>query len=409
MRELVLVLLAATLASPARAGDDTKPSSPLAVGPYVQEVRADGFTVVFDTVAEASAEVRAGAVRVATHGRHHEAIVRGLPPATRVAYRVTVDGADAGGGAVALPDARRALNFLVYGDTRDGSSVEAALVKLAVAESPDLVLHTGDVVPSGENDAAWVGFFANEHALMADVPLYPTLGNHEIYRDSGAQHFRHYFALPDDGRDKLYYHFRFGPAEFVVLDGNAPSPAQTTWLRATLDAADADHVAHVFVLVHQPPLSLGDHCGSAVAEADWLALFEQHHVRAVFAGHDHAYARMERRGVRYFVSGGGGAPVYAEHHCAEYDRAAKRVYLPVHHLLRVHVDGPNVDVTAVAVTDAAPIDHVRFLAGEPAFAMDAPPLSPARELHASSPPWTLAGAALAFVMLGVAIRRRRAR
>ncbi|HEY1586395.1 MAG TPA: hypothetical protein VGH63_11955, partial [Polyangia bacterium] len=87
---LVLVLLAATVSSPARAGDDTKPSSPLAVGPYVQDVRADGFTVVFDTAADVAAEVRAGAVRVATRGTHHEAVVRGLPAATRAHYAVFV-------------------------------------------------------------------------------------------------------------------------------------------------------------------------------------------------------------------------------------------------------------------------------------------------------------------------------
>ena len=165
----------------------------------------------------------------------------------------------------------------------------------------------------------------------------------------------------------------------------------------------------MFVLVHQPPFSLGDHCGAALDEADWLPLFEAHHVRAVFAGHDHAYERMERRGVRYFVSGGGGAPVYREHGCAAYDRAARRVYRPVHHLLRVRVEGTNVEVTALAVADGAPIDRVRFAAGEPAFAMDAPPLLPARTVRAGAPTWTYAGGAVLFVLLGLAVRRRRLR
>jgi len=264
---------------------------------------------------------------------------------------------------VVLPDPARALTFVVYGDTRNGGAVGPALSKLAVEQSPDLILYTGDIVPDGSDEEGWARFFADEAPLLADVPLYPTLGNHEIFRDPGATHFRHFFALPDDGRQRLYYHFRFGPAEFIVLDGNAPTPAETGWLRATLDAADAAHVANIFVLVHQPPLSLGYHCGAALDEAEWLTLFEQHHVRAVFAGHDHAYERMERRGVRYFVSGGGGAPVYREHDCAPFDRAAKRSYRSVHHLLRVRVEGTNVEVTALAVADGSPIDRVRFGAG----------------------------------------------
>jgi acid phosphatase type 7 len=401
MRALVVaaVMLAA---GSARAGA-------LSIGPYVQDVRADGFTVVFETAADAAAEVRAGDVRVATRGRHHEAVVRGLPAAARASYRVTVDGVDAGGGEVVLPDTKRALTFVVYGDTRNGGPVSAELAALAQKQSPDLILYTGDIVPDGARDDAWASFFADERALLADVPLYPTLGNHEIFRDTAAVHFRRFFALPDDGRERLYYRFRFGPAEFIVLDGNAPSPAQTQWLRATLEAAEHNRVAHVFVLVHQPPLSLGDHCGSALDELEWLPLFEEHHVRAVFAGHDHAYERMERRGVRYFVSGGGGAPVYTEKSCAAFDRAAKRSYRAVHHLLRVRVEGANVEVTALAVADGAPIDHVQLTAGEPLFAMDAPPLVPARASTSGAQPWTLAGGAVIFVLLGVAIRRRRVR
>ena len=67
------------------------------------------------------------------------------------------------------------------------------------------------------------------------------------------------------------------------------------------------------------------------------------------------------------------------------------------------------EVTALAVDDGAPIDRVRFAAGEPMFAMDAPPLVPAAEARAGAPPWTLAGGAMIFVLLGIAIRRRRVR
>ncbi|MGZ3430093.1 MAG: hypothetical protein ACXVCV_25755, partial [Polyangia bacterium] len=108
------------------------------VAPYVQDVRSDGFTVVFETAAETAAEVRAGDVRVATHGRHHEAVLRGLPAGGRAKYRVTVDGANAGGGEVVLPDPTRALTFVVYGDTRNGGPVAAELTALAQKQSPDL-------------------------------------------------------------------------------------------------------------------------------------------------------------------------------------------------------------------------------------------------------------------------------
>jgi calcineurin-like phosphoesterase family protein len=407
MRALCAALVLLVCAS-ARA------QAPLVLAPYVQDVRSDGFTVAFETASDVAAEVRAGEVRVATHGRRHEAALRGLPAGARTHYVVTVDGKEVAAGDVVLPDAARPLTFVVYGDTRDGGSNEIAIARAAAGLHPDLALHTGDLVPSGRSEAGWRGFFANEAPLLRDVPVYPALGNHEVYRDADASHFRARFVLPDDGRERLYYRFRFGPAEFIVLDGNAPSPSQTAWLRATLEAADRDKIAHVFVLVHQPPFSLGDHCGSALAQADWLTLFEQHHVRAVFAGHDHAYERMERRGVRYFVSGGGGAPVYDEQACAAFDRAAKRLYRPVHHLLRVRVDGPNVEIAALPMGAggalAAPLDEVRYAAGEQAFAMDAPPLEPAAPAQrAATPPWTLAGGAIIFLLLGAFVRRKKIR
>jgi hypothetical protein len=155
------------------AGAAARAEVPVAVtlGPYVQDVRADGFTVVFETAGDTAAEVRAGDVRVATRGTHHEAIVRGLPKTARARYQVAVEGHDAGGGEVVLPDAARPLTFVVYGDTRNGGPVAAELARLAAQQSPDLILYTGDFAPYGSDDAGWAAFFADEHALLADVPL----------------------------------------------------------------------------------------------------------------------------------------------------------------------------------------------------------------------------------------------
>lgn len=398
MCALTLVVVGAR---PRRAGADER----LTRAPYVQDVRDDGFTVVCDSAVDAAVEVRAGDVHVTTSGTHHEAVLRGVEPQSgRVAYRVLVDGQDAGGGDVALPDAARPVTFVVYGDTRNGQRQGEPLVALARSLSPSLILYTGDLAVHGGDAQGWQDFFAAEQPLLADVPLYPALGNHEIFHDPEARRFREAFALPDDGRQRLYYSFRWGPLAFVVLDGNAPTAAQTEWLRGALDAAEYAHAAHTFVLVHQPPLSVGTHCGASLEEAEWVRLFEEHRVSAVFAGHDHAYERMERNGVRYFVSGGGGAPLYEEAACSPVDRAAKRAYRPVFHLLRVRVDGPSVEVAALPLDESPPLELIRFATGEPMFAANAPPLGPARpESHS----WSLAGGALALVLIGLLVRRRR--
>ena len=39
-------------------------------------------------------------------------------------------------------------------------------------------------------------------------------------------------------------------------------------------------------------------------------LFEKYHLTAGFFGHDHNYQHYLKNGIHYFISGGGGAPLY---------------------------------------------------------------------------------------------------
>jgi hypothetical protein len=41
-----------------------------------------------------------------------------------------------------------------------------------------------------------------------------------------------------------------------------------------------------------------------------MPMFEKYNVQAAFFGHDHNYQHYLRNGIHYFVSGGGGAPLY---------------------------------------------------------------------------------------------------
>jgi hypothetical protein len=380
--------------------------SPLAVGPYVQDVQADSFSIVCETWQDMPVTVQAAGQSRVSAGSHHVVRVTGLPAGQRVPYQLLADGEIVAGGSVTLPDRTRPLTFLVYGDTRD-NEVGGALVQLGRSLSPDLILHTGDLVHVGDDVKYWYTFLREQAPLMADVPLYPALGNHEIYRDPQALQFSRFFALPAHPAGRFYYAFDYGPARFVVLDANHPDAAQTAWLAGELDRAQREQVAHVFVLLHHPPLSVGEHCGAALRQAEWVALFERYRVRAVFAGHDHAYERLERNGVRYFVSGGGGAELYREAECADFDRAARRVFLPVHHLLRVTVTGPSVSVEALPLDGGAPLEVTRFVAGEPTFADDAPRLR--RGGKGGNSAWSLAGGCVAFLLFGLWMRRRRRR
>jgi hypothetical protein len=384
----------------------------ITTGPYLQDVSEHGFTVVFDTDAPVKAKVTARGLEAKdTEGTHHEARF-GVPQTDqRYPYDVVVDGKSVAHGEAHTLPAHGAYSFVVYGDTRQGGDAAGQLVQRIVAEQPDFVVHTGDFVRKGDDEDAWRTSFAEQAPLLSSLPFFPVLGNHEVWGDVGGQYAQKFFAAL---RGPRYYAFRLKNAMFIVLDGNAPGEAQTAWLHERLE--EGSRTTHTFVFVHQPPFSLGDHCGSAPAQAEWVRLFEHYRVRAVFAGHDHAYERMERNGVKYFVTGGGGAPLYDEQACADYDRAAKRVYKAAYHYLRVRVRGDEVEVAALPLDGGAVMDGLVLLANDShvaAAGLSTDPLVPPLTEPARSPldgigrRLTLAaGALVAVLILGRLLRRR---
>ncbi|MBT8492725.1 MAG: hypothetical protein KJO07_06665, partial [Deltaproteobacteria bacterium] len=70
-------------------------------------------------------------------------------------------------------------------------------------------------------------------------------------------------------------------------------------------------VRAIFAAVHDGPYSRGLHRGNRYAQANYVPLLQKHRVELLFAGHDHLYQRGQVGGLRYVVSGGGGAPLYS--------------------------------------------------------------------------------------------------
>ncbi|MGN6111133.1 MAG: metallophosphoesterase family protein, partial [Kofleriaceae bacterium] len=144
----------------------------------------------------------------------------------------------------------------------------------------------------------------------------------------------------------------YASARFLVLDSNAYSFAltdQTAWLERELIAARQDpDVRHVFVVMHHPPFSISLHGGAKDLRERWTPLFEKYDVTAVFSGHDHVYTRAEHEDVHYFVSGGGGAPLYPKRpRPGSLDVEAVKRFERAFHYLRVTVSGRRVEVTAI--------------------------------------------------------------
>lgn len=214
--------------------------------------------------------------------------------------------------------------FCVFGDSRpDGDQrrlqMTSRIAGAMAAERPEVVLGTGDYVDGARTwDAArkqWSDFFVALRPLQKYGPVSfgAAVGNHDLSGGMG--------NLWTQLLGSRYYSFDIGKAHFIILDTEQPGQVgridgqQWDWLCRDLTAAQACPL--IFVALHEPLFPVSVHRGSSLDKypkyRDRLhMLFARAKVNAVFAGHEHLYNHQKLDGVNYFITAGGGAPLYAE-------------------------------------------------------------------------------------------------
>jgi hypothetical protein len=348
-------------------------------GPWVMDATDVSAAVMIELDARAAVTVSAEAEdgtrveRGASPGDLHEIVLLGLAPSTRYAYAVRLGlGADArttiaeGSFRTAPPLGTGPVEMLVFGDNRTDDEAHARVVAAMVASGPaDLVLGTGDLVTHGSDPEDWAGAFAIEAPLLRSAAFFPTLGNHELALGGlGRDLYERYVRVPrTSGGGESYYAFTWGIARVIVLDSNddwSVRGAQREWLEGQLaDAEDDERLLHRIVVMHHGPFSSGAHGPHEAMLATGVpALLRHRGVDLVLSGHDHDYERGDDGGLKYVVTGGGGAPLYEENRRLP----AQLAFAPMHHFLRVRLDGPRI-VVAVHRADGSLFERCAFRDG----------------------------------------------
>ncbi|MGH7968934.1 MAG: metallophosphoesterase family protein, partial [Limisphaerales bacterium] len=234
------------------------------------------------------------------------------------------------------------FQFVVIGDTRpkfESMSFQPfeRLITNINGLKPALVVNIGDLIygygPLGK-ERQWDKYQTVIKEFR--VPYYQTPGNHDTHSKEARRIYGRRFG-------KFYQSFDHGDCHFVLLDNTENErwgflgPEQLAWLKNDLSQTRAQSV---FVFLHFP-----------VWESDRIKpeyhdfwrktlhpLFKESRVRAVFGGHYHTYGpTREFDGIRYFITGGGGAELIPE-----YRKAGGG-----HHFMRVNVSGNAFDVRVV--------------------------------------------------------------
>src|ERR1017187_2382759 len=209
------------------------------------------------------------------------------------------------------------FQFVVIGDTRPRFESESfrpfeRLITKINALKPALVVNLGDLI-YGYGLASKEKQWDKYHAVIKEiqVPYYQVPGNHDTHSKEARRIYSRRFG-------KFYQSFDYEDSHFVLLDNTENerwgylSPAQLAWLRRDLKETRA---RSVFVFLHfpvwEPERITPEYYEFWAQTLD--PLFKEGRVRAVFGGHYHTYGpTREFDGIRYFITGGGGAKLRPE-------------------------------------------------------------------------------------------------
>jgi len=240
------------------------------------------------------------------------------------------------------------FSFLVIGDTR-GSEISEALVEQALMKGdPSFIVMLGDIVR--KPDIWRHRFFLKEMMEYVKLmgPVFLTPGNHDIHDiDEGSQIKIRERQVTPEVYDGLYgarnFNFIFNDCLFIICDIGKGKPGDLNYLRDTL-SQNGKNRKHIFVFRHVPPSWLVFNNKSSPERDEFSSLLETYKVTTIFFGNYHGYVRVQRGGVNYVISGGGGSRL-KKVHGGEF-----------HHILRITVDADRIREDIISVPKHIELD-----------------------------------------------------
>jgi predicted phosphodiesterase len=217
---------------------------------------------------------------------------------------------------------------------------------------PSALFIMGDVVSLGKSNSAWKNMdIYLKHTIQDSIPVYATLGNHEVMFNAkkGTRKFTQRFPMYNPAG----YTEIVDSIAVVLLNSNFDKMTdieivnQNAWYKNKLAALDNDPAVK-FIIVgchHSPYTNSRIVRPSTLVQKNFLPLFFQSKKCALFiSGHSHNFERFKVQGKYFLVIGGGGGlhqPLNANNGTM-HDLSAD--YKPAFHYLEVQRDGDELKI-----------------------------------------------------------------
>lgn len=209
--------------------------------------------------------------------------------------------------------------FAVIGDYGLSGDPEKQVADMVKSWNPDFIISAGD---NNYTRGAWttlsenISQFYGDYIYNFDAPLkyqcqgkafedqvnrfFPTPGNHDNNNPIGLKPYFSFFTLPGDESN---YRFVWGPVTFYSINVlSLYVGAGRLWLE---EQVALPQTPFNIVCLHYGPYSSGNHGNMEETQWDFRGLG----IDVAFAGHDHIYERIEKKGEEgtwYIINGLGG-------------------------------------------------------------------------------------------------------
>lgn len=242
----------------------------------------------------------------------HKIKISGLQSETKYHYRIHqgIDySADYTFWTVANPGTE--FHFAWMADCRTGKSIHDEIAKLIKTAGPRFSIYGGDLCSNSSYQSFKDEFFRpNELALIANVPFFNAVGNHEGWSQNTKVFTQ---APPSSGSDQGYYSFDYGDLHVLVLNyldepGTDPTKsAQYVFAKTNLLGSTK---TWKLVVCHSPAYCAGGHGEDKTMKIFSTNIFEPNKVAMVLSGHSHFYQHNFVNGIHHLIIGTAGAGLY---------------------------------------------------------------------------------------------------
>ncbi len=205
------------------------------------------------------------------------------------------------------PPARGAIRAIILSDTHaPGYGMFDRVLRAVSSESrEDFIVHCGDMVDRSFPQF-WASFFTGFSEILSELPIMPSIGNHEIHYGDPTLFYR-FFELPNNEK---WYFYRVGNALFISLyvadTHNFTFPREE--YEMLIEAMNLAKEKNLWTIVyfHVPPIRVMPIVRYPEIANKLREVFTTIKPDLILTGHYHVYARTEFLGSKLVLMGASG-------------------------------------------------------------------------------------------------------